>query len=202
MKMREPWKKQMKQITNNFSDLTALINTNDIACADIDMSTLGDKVNTLQDLIPTRIASIEEADRKQGLFSDRSTKPYQQQIPSYSGTRSEDFITFNDKFTKAAKDNRISKTDQLEKPSTQPLSLDTDPSITRPAQVTNMATLASLRNSLRNRIHNIEVLLGTMTTPVRSPTQEIEHNGYVKMINKMTFEANGNFLDIKTTLKP
>ena len=102
MKMREPWKKQMKQIAKDLSDLTAQINTNDIACTDIDMSTLGDKINTLQDLIPAKISSIEEADRKQGLFSDRSSKPCPQQIPS------EDFITFKDKFKKAAEDNRIS----------------------------------------------------------------------------------------------
>ena len=64
MKMREPWKKQMKPICKDLSDLTVLINTNDIACTDIDMSKLGDKVNTLQYLIQTRIASIEEAERK------------------------------------------------------------------------------------------------------------------------------------------
>ena len=33
----------------------------------------------------------------------------------YSGNPSEDFITFKDKFEKADEDNRISKTDQLEK---------------------------------------------------------------------------------------
>ena len=57
-----------------------------VACTDIDLSTLGGKIDALQDLIPTKIASIEEADRKQGLFSDRSTKPCPQQIPSYAGT--------------------------------------------------------------------------------------------------------------------
>ena len=36
-------------------------------------------------------------------------------MPSYSDTPSEDFITFKDKFKKAAEDNRISKIDQLEK---------------------------------------------------------------------------------------
>ena len=61
----------MEQITKDFSDLTAMFNNNDIACTDIDMSTLGDKVNTLQDLIPIRITSIEEANREQGLFSDQ-----------------------------------------------------------------------------------------------------------------------------------
>ena len=36
------------------------------------------------------------------------------QIPSYSGTPSEDFVIFKEKFREAAKDNRISKTNQLE----------------------------------------------------------------------------------------
>ena len=36
------------------------------------------------------------------------------QIPSYSATPSEDFIIFRDKFREAAKNNRISKTDQSE----------------------------------------------------------------------------------------
>ena len=105
----------MKQITTDLSDLTAWINNNNIACANIDMSTLGDKVNALQDLIPVRITSIEEAEREQGLFSDRPTKPCPQQIPSYSGTLSEDFITFKDNFKKAAENNKISKTNQLDK---------------------------------------------------------------------------------------
>ena len=47
LNLREPWTKQMKQICKDHSDLTALIKTNDIACTDINMSTLGDKVNTL-----------------------------------------------------------------------------------------------------------------------------------------------------------
>ena len=49
------------------------------------------------------------------MFSDRSAKPCPQQIPTYSGRPSKDFITFIDKFKKAAEDNRISKRDQLEK---------------------------------------------------------------------------------------
>ena len=51
-----------------------------------------------------------------------------------------------------------------------------------------MSTLASLRSSLRNRVHTIEVLLGTI--PVRYLAQEIVYTGYIKRINKMTFEAN------------
>ena len=86
MKMRDPWKKQMKQIAKDFTDLTALTNTHDLACPDFDLGTLESKINTLQEIIPTKIASIEEADRKQGLFSDLSAKPCPQQIPTYSGS--------------------------------------------------------------------------------------------------------------------
>ena len=41
------------------------------------------------------------------------------------------------------------------------------------------------------------VPLGTITTPVQNLAQEIEHTGYIKWINKMTFEANRNLLDIE-----
>ena len=64
-------------------------------------------------MVPFR--NQNQTDKKQGLFSDRSAKPCPQQIPSYAGTPSEYFITFKDKFNRAAEDNRISKTDQLEK---------------------------------------------------------------------------------------
>ena len=60
-----------------------------------------------------------------------------------------------------------------------------------------MSTLARLKSSLRNRVHTIEVLLGTMTTPVQNLAQEIEYTGYIKRINEITFEANGNLLDIE-----
>ena len=57
----------MEQITKDLSDLTTNINNNDIDCTDIDIIILGDKVNTLQDLIPMRIASIEKADKEPSL---------------------------------------------------------------------------------------------------------------------------------------
>ena len=63
-----------------------------------------------------------------------------------------------------------------------------------------MSTLASLRSGLRNRVHTIEVLLRTMATPVRNLAHEIVYTGYIKRINKMTFEANGNLLDIEAEL--
>ena len=106
MKMRDPWKKRTKQIAKDF---TALTNTHDLACPDFNLSTLESKIDTLRDRQHRR------ADKMQGLFSDRSAKPCPQRIPTYSGSPSEDFITFKDKFEKAAEDNRTSKTDQLEK---------------------------------------------------------------------------------------
>ena len=69
-----------------------------------------------------------------------------------------------------------------------------------------MSDLASLKSSLRSRVHTIEVLLGTMTPPVQNLTQEFEYDGYIKRINEMTLKANANFLDIEadhgTTSKP
>ena len=70
-KNREPWKKQAALISKEFTNLKALINTNNITRADIDISTLEGKINNLQNMIPAKIKNIEEADRKQGLYSDR-----------------------------------------------------------------------------------------------------------------------------------
>ena len=101
--IRDNRKKQIKQIAKDFTNLTALA----ISSPDLDLDKLKNSINKLQDLIAIKIASIEQADRNQGLFSDRSDA----QNNSYLGAPSEDFITFE----KASKDNGISKTDQLEK---------------------------------------------------------------------------------------
>ena len=55
MKMREPWREQMEQITKDLSNLVATVNNNNIPRTDINMSALGNKINTLQDLLPTVI---------------------------------------------------------------------------------------------------------------------------------------------------
>ena len=91
MKMREPWREQTGQITKDLSDLIATVNNNNIHCSDVDISALGNEINTLQDLLQTIITSIEEADGEQGLFSDQPTNPYPLKTPNYSGTFSEDF---------------------------------------------------------------------------------------------------------------
>ena len=59
------------------------------------------------------IASIEETDREQGLFSDQPTNPHPLKISGYSCNFSEDFNAFKNNFREAARDNKISKTDQL-----------------------------------------------------------------------------------------
>ena len=87
MEKREPWRKQMEQITKDLSNLVTMVNINNIPCTNIDIRALWNKINTLQDVLPTVIASIEEADRDQGLFSDQLTNPPPLKIPSYSGNR-------------------------------------------------------------------------------------------------------------------
>ena len=103
----------MEQITKDLSDLITTVYSNSIPYTDVDIKSLEDKVKLLQDLLPTVIASIEEADREQGLFSDQPTNPHPLKIPSYSGNFSEDFTAFKNNFKEAARDNKISKTDQL-----------------------------------------------------------------------------------------
>ena len=113
MERREKWREQMDQITRELSVLITTITSNNIPRTDVDISTLENKVNTLQDLLPEVIKSIEEADREQCLFFDHPTNPHPLKIPSYSGSFSEDFTTFKSDFKEAARDNKISKTDQL-----------------------------------------------------------------------------------------
>ena len=112
MKLSEPWKKQAAQIAKELINLKALINTNSITY--IDISALEDNLNNLQNMIPAKIKNIEDAHKKQGLYSDRLAKSCPSEIPTFGGTPSEDFIVFKDKFKIAVSNNRISKTDQLE----------------------------------------------------------------------------------------
>ena len=60
-----------------------------------------------------------------------------------------------------------------------------------------MSTLASLKSSLNNRVHTIEVLLGTMTTPVQNQDQEIVRTEQIKKINELMSEANTNLMNIE-----
>ena len=67
--MEKPWKEQAALISGELSNLRALVNIYDITCDDIDMDTLGVKLNNLQDMIPSRIQIIENANKKQYLRS-------------------------------------------------------------------------------------------------------------------------------------
>ena len=73
------------------------------------------KIRLYGSVLDQKIDEVKQADRTQGLFSDRATKPYPIKLSTYAGLRSEDFLMFKDKFTKAAGDNKISRTDQTEK---------------------------------------------------------------------------------------
>ena len=66
-------------------------------------------------VLESRIAEIKLADVNQGLYTDRSAKACPFKLPTYSRLISEDFITFRDKFTKAAEDNRITRRDKVDK---------------------------------------------------------------------------------------
>ena len=57
----------MEQITKSLFDLIDTVNNNNTFCTDVHISALRDKINTLEDLLPTIIAGIEEAERKQPL---------------------------------------------------------------------------------------------------------------------------------------
>ena len=58
--------------------------------------------------------------------------------------------------------------------------------------------LANLESGLRGRIYTIEVLIGLITTPVQTLTQEFDHTKIIKRIDELLFETNIILLDIKT----
>ena len=113
MKSRKPWKTQIAQLTKELTNLKALINTHSIS--DINISTLEDNIHNQQNKISAKIKNIEDADIKQGLYSDRIAKPCPAELPTFGGTPSEDFIVFKDDFKTAVTDNKVSKSDQLRK---------------------------------------------------------------------------------------
>ena len=63
----------------------------------------------------TTIANIEKLDESQGLFSDRPAKACPTKLPTFSGQDHEDLLTFKDKFNLAAENNKILRSDQVEK---------------------------------------------------------------------------------------
>ena len=74
--MRTKWRKQAIKNFKKFTYLTALVNTHDITCADIEMKALEVNLNKLKNMISTKIENIEEADEKRGLYYDRHKPPY------------------------------------------------------------------------------------------------------------------------------
>ena len=102
----------MDKITKDLIHLTTTITSHNIPPEIIDIRTLENNVNNLQALLLAQIKTIEMADNEQCLFFDLPTSPDPMKIPTFSGTFSEDFKTFEKIFNEAAKDNKVSKTDQ------------------------------------------------------------------------------------------
>ena len=112
MEQREEWKEMMNKITRELLHLTTTITSHSIPSAIIDIHTIENKVNTLQALLLEKIKTIEMADREQCLFFDLPTSSHPLKIPTFSGTFSKDFKAFERNFNEAAKDNKVSRTDQ------------------------------------------------------------------------------------------
>ena len=102
----------MSKITRELLHLTTTIRSHSIPSAIIDIHTIENKVKTLQALLLAKIKTIETADREQCLFFDLPTSSHPLKIPTFSGTFSEDFKAFERNFNEAAKDNKVSRTDQ------------------------------------------------------------------------------------------
>ena len=76
LESRTAWRRQATNNLKKFANLTALANTHDIVCAEIDMEKLEDNLKELMNMIPTKIKNIEEADDKRDLYYNRHGLPH------------------------------------------------------------------------------------------------------------------------------
>ena len=115
MRSRSGWREQHAVISKKLIEVEGLAKLHDLTdLQDLITDTKAEIVATSTRMDVT-ILEIETTDIKQGIFADRSAKTCPINLPTYSGALSEDFITFKDKFNKAAVDNRISRRDRIEK---------------------------------------------------------------------------------------
>ena len=76
---------------------------------------LTSSVNYYDQQLSKIIQHVEIFDVKRGLFSDRPAKACPCKLPTFGGQDHEDLLTFKDKFSQAAADNKIWRADQVEK---------------------------------------------------------------------------------------
>ena len=115
MKSRKEWKIQHLALSKDILEVQSIISVNSITDLGEMVNETHSKINFYGSLLDQKIDEIERADIAQGLFSDRDTKPCPVKLPTFAGLAFEDFIIFKDRFTKAARDNKIPRTDQVEK---------------------------------------------------------------------------------------
>ena len=109
------WRKSLEDINKQLADLQSLIKGNELDSLHDPLSRLKTLASKISSDIDENIKRIKEADREKGLFSDRRTKVDLVQLPIFSGTNNDNFMTFQEKFKKCCITNQIPKSDQLEK---------------------------------------------------------------------------------------
>ena len=115
MKLRSDWETQATTITKKLIEVQSSIRQWDLTELEDEANTLKSKISYNRQQLGTTISQVEKMDASRGLFSDRPAKACPTKLPTFGGEEHEDLLTFKDKFNLAAENNKISKTDQLEK---------------------------------------------------------------------------------------
>ena len=115
MESRFSWRNQHAAISKEIIEIQGLAGIHDLTDLQDQIEDTESEIIALSIRMSVTILEIEAADTKQGIYTDRPTKACPVKLPTYSGLIGEDFITFKDKFYKAAVDNRIPRRDQVDK---------------------------------------------------------------------------------------
>ena len=115
MKLRSDWKTQATNLSKKAVEINSAITQWTLQELEKDATSITSRTKYHADQLVAVIDHIEKSDAKRALYTDRPAKTCPTKLPTFGGQDQEDLITFKDKFNKAAENNKISRTDQIEK---------------------------------------------------------------------------------------
>ena len=115
MQSRNEWRTQATALSKKILEVNSAINQWALTELEAEALAIQSRVKFNQTQLTRIIEQVEKFDANMGLYSDRPAKSCPTKLPTFEGQDHEDLITFKDKFNLAAENNKISKTDQVEK---------------------------------------------------------------------------------------
>ena len=112
MRKRGDWTERMRQLRMDIIETRNVVTAHSISDYADQVAHLELNVNEANAQLLTRVDTIKAADEERGLFTERMVKSCPKKLPGYAGLESEDLVNFKEDFLAAAKDHKISKSDQ------------------------------------------------------------------------------------------